>query len=379
MKALFISNDPTIFEPGSSARERMRAYATAIGELHILSRGAKTADEQDGPLSLHSVRVASSPLGRVFAFPALSRLAQELIIEHGIEVVSAQDPFEYGYIAFRAVQGTAAKLHVQVHTDFCSPFFATESLKNRVRVRLADAVLHRAAGIRAVSERVKHGLLARYGERIPEPAVIPIVTVLSAPDASSTPDIPCTPPFPFVLMAIGRFEKEKRFADAVRAAAALVRAEYPVTLALVGEGREKESLRALAQKLGIAKHVVFLGWRTDTAALLSHAQAFIQTSAYEGYGRTYLEAALAGVPMVVTDAGIVGEVFKDNESALVCPVGDITCLTCEVTKLIEENDLRHRIGENAREAARAHLAALGDIPARIAADLARLGTNKLVL
>jgi len=55
MKVLFISNDKTIFDTKSGARERMRSYAAAIGELHIVSLGEETADTQDGKLFLHSL------------------------------------------------------------------------------------------------------------------------------------------------------------------------------------------------------------------------------------------------------------------------------------------------------------------------------------
>ncbi|HEY4500900.1 MAG TPA: hypothetical protein VJI70_01355, partial [Candidatus Paceibacterota bacterium] len=56
MKILFISNDPTIFVANSAARTRMRAYAEAIGELHIISSAYRDArEEQDGNLFLHPV------------------------------------------------------------------------------------------------------------------------------------------------------------------------------------------------------------------------------------------------------------------------------------------------------------------------------------
>ncbi|HUY05360.1 MAG TPA: glycosyltransferase, partial [Candidatus Paceibacterota bacterium] len=178
MKVLFVSNDPAIFDATSAARVRMREYAAAIGELHIVSAAPRSArEEEDGPLRLHPIRA-----WKVFRIRALSRRAHDLILEHGIEVVSAQDPFEHGLAALRAAAGTPAKLHIQVHTDFLSPWFVRDGnwrsasvrmpLLNRWRRRVADGVLPRAAGIRVVSERIKSSLVARYGSTIPEPAVI---------------------------------------------------------------------------------------------------------------------------------------------------------------------------------------------------------------
>lgn len=371
MKALFISNDVTIFDNESAARARMQTYARAIGELHILSRAEQRKEIKDGNLHLHGSRPLPTIFGRILFLQTLMRRAHKLIIEKNIDIVSAQDPFEHGRVALHAIRGTKAKLHLQVHTDFCSPFFAKESHKNALRVHIADLVLPKADGIRVVSERVKQGLIKRYGKRIPEPSIIPI----APPTISEISPVPSTPfpkqPFTFVLMAVGRLEKEKRFDDAIRVIAELVKRRYPVELIIIGTGRERQRLMALAFSLGIKDRIIFFGERKDVPELLKNAQAFIQTSAYEGYGRTYIEAAQAGVPMVVTDAGIIGDVFKQNESALVCPVGDIGCLSLKISRIIEDLSLRRVLAERASVAAQRHLDSLGDLPKQIADDLER--------
>ncbi|VAW33212.1 hypothetical protein MNBD_CPR01-312 [hydrothermal vent metagenome] len=371
MKILFISNDPTIFEENSSARARMRSYAEAVGELHVISRGDKTEYRQIGALFLHSVKPLPTTLGRLLFLHGLSSRAHKIITTYGIEVVSAQDPFEYGAVALDVVRKTKTKLHIQVHTDFLSPFFVNESLKNRLRLRMADNTLPHADGIRVVSNRIKRSLIARYGASIKDPAVIPIAMETKVTNKSAEP-FNINSKFSFMIMAVGRLEKEKRLEDAIRVVARLAKKKYPVALVIVGDGSEKEKLNSLAKKLGIEKRVMFLGWRNDIHELLSHAQAFIQTSAYEGYGRTYMEAALADVPMVVTNAGIIGDVFINKESALVCDVSDIMCLERSMETLIEENDTRYNITYNAHNVADAHIKADGDTIARTVEDFERL-------
>ncbi|MBI5405874.1 glycosyltransferase [Candidatus Kaiserbacteria bacterium] len=373
MKVLFISNDPTIFDATSAARARMRAYAAAIGELHILSIARPGArDEQDDALFLHPVR--SWKILRVYS---LTLRARALVLVHGIEVVSAQDPFEHGLAARRAVRGTKAKLHIQVHTDFLSPWFVKNDnwrspsvrmpFLNSLRRRLADRVLPQAAGIRVVSERVKASLLARYGSRIPEPSVIPVAVDTDVPAPAPLPQHP----FTFTLIAVGRLEPEKRIED-ILVALKLVSAHYPmVGLCIVGEGRERRRLGEMVRTLCLADRVLFLGERPDARALLRSAQAFIQASAYEGYGRTLIEAALARVPIITTDVGIVGEVFKGYEDVLSVPVADPTALSLGIVGIIEDNAVRQELPIHAEAAARGHLAAVGDLPTRVADDLAR--------
>ena len=308
MKVLFVSNDPTIFVATSAAHARMRAYAAFIGELHIVSaapRGAR--EEQEGNLFLHPVHS-----WKLFRIRALASRAHALIIKYGIEVVSAQDPFEHGLAALRALRDTNAKLHVQVHTDFLSPWFVRSGnwrspqgrvpFLNRYRRRLAGRVLPAAAGIRAVSERVKASLVERYGPRIGEPSVIPIAVNATVPPPVLLP----AHPFTFALIAVGRLEPEKRIED-ILAALKLVVGHYPmVGLFIVGDGRERVRLERMTRALKLEENVIFLGERPDARALMGRAQAFIQASAYEGYGRTLIEAALAKVPIITPDVAIVG-------------------------------------------------------------------------
>jgi len=374
MKALFVSNDPTIFDATSVARARMRTYAAQMEELHIVSAaGAGAREEQYGNLFLHPIHV-----WKIFRIGVLARRAHALILKQGIGIVSAQDPFEHGLAALRAVRGTNARLHVQVHTDFLSPWFVRSGnwrspsvrmpLLNRWRRRVADRVLPASSGIRVVSERVKESLVVRYGSRIPEPSVIPVAVDSVVPPPVRLPDHP----FNFALITVGRLEPEKRIED-ILAALKLVAAHYTmIGLFIVGEGSERGKLESMARDLGLADSVIFLGQRTDARALMASAQAYIQASAYEGYSRTLIEAALAKVPIITTDVGIVGEVFKGYEDVLAAPVADPTALSLNIVGFIEDTRVRLELPIHAEAAARAHLSAAGDVSARIVADLARV-------
>jgi len=373
MKVLFISNDPTIFDVSSESRARMHAYASAIGELHIVSAAPAAARKfQEGGLFLHPIHA-----WKLFRVHTLAKRAHALILEHGIEVVSAQDPFEHGLAALRAVRGTSARLHVQVHTDFLSPWFVRSGnwrspairmpFLNRYRRRIADEVLPQAHGIRVVSERIRASLVERYGSHIALPSVIPVAVDANVPEPVR---LPTHPAFTFALISVGRLEPEKRIED-ILAALALVTKQYPtVGLFIVGEGRERARLERMTRSLDLTSKVVFLGNRPGARALMGSAQAFIQASAYEGYGRTLIEAALAKVPIITTDVGIVGEVFKGYEEILAAPVGDPTALSLAIVGLIEDNAVRQELPVRAEAAARAHLASVGDLPLRVAADIA---------
>jgi len=377
MNILFISNDPKLFEEGSAVRLRMRAYAQEVartgGVLHVISRGRQSIQITEGPLVLH----AFSGI-RFLALHAMYHAARKLTRELPVAVVSAQDPFEHGWIAAQVVHGTRAKLHLQLHTDLYSPWFVRSGMAraprvpasplNRFRRFIANRTLPHADGIRVVSTRIKDSLIARYGDAIAVPSVLPIHVDMHPQSKVPFPDAP----FPFTLISVSRLEPEKRIEDILYALAGLI-GQYPVLgLAIVGEGSERRRLESLVSKLKIAAHVRFLGARADARGLMQSAQAFIQASAYEGYGITLIEAALARVPIITTDVGIVGEVFKGEAEVLAAPPADPTQLLYLIRRMLEDPSLRFELSMRAEAAARAHLASTHSEPSDIIADILRL-------
>ncbi len=374
MSVLFVANDPTVFEKDSATRARMRTYAQAMGELHIISYARKGAkEEQDGTLFLHPVTG-----NKLLSYLHIYTRARKMMRTQTIVVVSAQDPFEYGLIAHHARSRTSTKLHIQIHTDFLSPWFVTQdvfrapkvrsTVLNAIRVRIAHYVLREAQGIRVVSERIAESLQKEFQGRTVPAVVLPVPVTLEQISRVPLPEHSYT----FTLVTVSRLEKEKRIQD-ILYALARIQQRYPrVGLFVIGEGRERSRLVRLARKLGLTERVVFLGERADARGLMKSAHAYIQASAYEGYGRTLLEAALARVPIITTDVGIVGEVFRGYDDVLSTPVGDPVQLSNYMVNLIEDQQLRLSLAINAEQKALRHLEANTDIPRRFAEHLASL-------
>jgi glycosyltransferase involved in cell wall biosynthesis len=363
-----------MFDETSPTYSRMSEYAAAIGTLHILTRVAPTymgpSEKRMGSLFLHAVR---GP--KLLALWSMAGKAHALILKEDIEIVSAQDPFEYGRAAAKAIKGTNAKLHIQIHTDFLSPWFTRSHISrspetrmppiNAIRQRIADSVLPQAHGIRVVSKRIQDSLVEKYGTKIVPSVVIPIRVPTELPPAVELP----AHTFTFVLMAIGRLEPEKRIED-ILVALVRIKDSYPsVGLMIVGEGREHKRLQHWVDVLSLGKQVMFLGNRPDAVGLLQNAHAFIQASGYEGYGRTLVEAALARVPIITTDVGIVGEVLKGYDDVLATPPGDPTNLSVHIRNLVEDTSLRTAMSLHAEHTIKTYLESLHNSPVDIAADL----------
>ena len=108
------------------------------------------------------------------------------------------------------------------------------------------------------------------------------------------------PQDPPLILAIARMEPQKNLALALRAFAAL-RARQPARLVILGEGRERKALEALALRLGVAEAVEMPGFASDVGAVLAQASLLLMTSRYEGFPAVVVEALAADVPVVSTN------------------------------------------------------------------------------
>ena len=95
-------------------------------------------------------------------------------------------------------------------------------------------------------------------------------------------------------------------------------------LHIVGSGPDEKKLKSYVARLGLEQHVVFHGYQSGYALGMFYREcdAFLLTSDYEGWGMVIIEAAAAGLPIIMTDVGCAGEIIIHGESGLVVPPGE---------------------------------------------------------
>jgi len=107
-----------------------------------------------------------------------------------------------------------------------------------------------------------------------------------------------------------------------------------------------DALRARAHPVRDAVH--FLGYCSDVAPYLAHADMAICTSRAEASPLAVWEAAASGKPIVSADVGDVARTLPDEEAALIVPVGDVEGFATSIQRLIKDPKLRQRLGTDAR-------------------------------
>jgi len=138
----------------------------------------------------------------------------------------------------------------------------------------------------------------------------------------------------------------------------LVRAmeDVDADLVMIGRGSLESKLRESAARAGIADRVTWLGPQDDDelAAWYHAADVFTLPSVArsEAFGLVQIEAHAAGTPVVSTDLTTgVPYANLDGVTGLTVPVGDAPALAAALNRILDDDDLRGRLGEQARQRA----------------------------
>jgi glycosyltransferase involved in cell wall biosynthesis len=122
---------------------------------------------------------------------------------------------------------------------------------------------------------------------------------------------------------------------------------------VAGEGPLLSELEGLAQRLGVSGNLRFLGLRRDVQSLFSASDAFVLSSAWEGFPMVVGEAMACECTVVATNCGGVKEFVGD--AGFLVPPKDPAALASRLGDALGlESEARARIGRKARERIRAH-------------------------
>lgn len=118
-----------------------------------------------------------------------------------------------------------------------------------------------------------------------------------------------------------------------------------IKLILVGDGKDREKLNALARQLGVQENILFVGSVPhDTLPSYLHiADVFARLSRSEGLGSAFLEAMASRVPIVGTPVGGIKDFLKDRETGMECPPNDPVSTARAIDALLQDAILKNHI------------------------------------
>jgi glycosyltransferase involved in cell wall biosynthesis len=165
-----------------------------------------------------------------------------------------------------------------------------------------------------------------------------------------------------IILTAGRLLGRKGFKHAIWTLDILKFIFPDLYLVIAGDGPDRPRLEQFAADLQVTDRVRFLGWRDDLADWLHLADIVWAPSYRDDLPDIVLEALAAGKPIVASHLPALADVIQDGQTGFLVPPGDKPALAKQTRHLLEQPELRQRIGEAAREAAqrRFHVDAMID-------------------
>ena len=221
-------------------------------------------------------------------------------------------------------------------------------LQRALIARLERWLARRTDRIIAVSQALKDDLVVMMG--LPPAQIAVLYNGLDFADAA--PPLPRRAAAP-CIGAVARLAPQKGL-DCFLRAAALVAQHYPeATFPIIGDGPLRASLVALADELGLADRVSFLGYRADAVALMRAMDIFVLASTHETFGLTVAEALAQEVPVVAADVGGIPEIVEDGVSGLLASPGDPGDFADKTLRLLADPALARQLAQQGSRDVRA--------------------------
>ena len=150
-------------------------------------------------------------------------------------------------------------------------------------------------------------------------------------------------------VAVGRLVPVKGFGLLVRAWEKVAAVHPDWKLEIWGDGPERGSLERLVRGKGLEKNVLLRGATGEVREKLLQSSMLVFPSLFEGFGMVLVEAMACGVPCVAFECPCgPRDVISPEEDGLLVPPGDTDALARAIIRLMEQPELRSRMGEAAR-------------------------------
>ena len=148
----------------------------------------------------------------------------------------------------------------------------------------------------------------------------------------------------YIVGMVACLKPQKNPLDFIRLAKRVVPACPGALFVLAGDGILRNEVEGLIRQEGLSDRVILLGWSKEISSFMAALDVFVLTSLWEGLPMVFLEAMSHAKPIVAYDICGNSEVVKDGVNGFLVSVGDVAELADRVIQLLEDDDLKRRMG-----------------------------------
>jgi len=308
----------------------------------------KAAKYQDDEPFIFRYPAVEVPWANAYAFPVpFSSSIDDTIPCLKLDVIHSHHPFLLGETAARKADTLRLPLVFTFHTRYDEythyvPF--SQGLTKQIAERWIGNYLEKCQHIITPSDSIKELLIDNGIEG--DITTIPTGIVLKPFREADGESVRKSQGWgsDTVLISVGRLAKEKSF-DTLLEAAAIVMRDHPnLRLAIIGGGLEERSLKKIAQELGIANRVDFVGSvpYEEVPNYLKAADIFCFASTTETQGLVTMEAMAAGLPIVAVDATGTHDAVTDGKEGLLTE-NNSAALAEAINQVVDNQELREQL------------------------------------
>ncbi|WP_085522136.1 glycosyltransferase family 4 protein [Tuberibacillus sp. Marseille-P3662] len=159
------------------------------------------------------------------------------------------------------------------------------------------------------------------------------------------------PSFSPILLSVSNLNPLKGIQYNIVAVSKLIKKYNNLHYYIVGKGESEQYLRDLVTEHQLQDHVTFLGAKSkeEVKQLMEQCDVFSMPSWNEAFGIVYIEAMACGKPIIGTRGEGVEEVVSNESNGFLVPPQDEDALATVIDKLFENEQLRRKVGGNAKE------------------------------
>lgn len=200
-----------------------------------------------------------------------------------------------------------------------------------------------------VSNSLRSDIYERYGSEI---AGGNMVTVYNGVNMRKSPQMVEKEN---IITFAGRLTKLKGADILLNALHCLKQEGVLVTAHIMGDGPERKNLEEQSRRLSIQDQVVFHGFLTpnEVRTILFRAKIHVVCSSAEPFGLTALEGMAEGACVIAPEIGGLKEFIHDGINGVLYPYGEIEILTLKLKELINNEEMRLKLSQKAKETAQA--------------------------
>jgi len=345
----------------SDEQQRQLKYAAILQSYHLIARVLGSADELPVQIAENFWAYPVPSRSRLAFIPAAIGVGSGLCRTYPINVISSQDPFATGLVGYVLKRRFGIPLSLQFAGDMVdNPYWLGERWIYPLMNAVAHWLIHRADTFRVVSIREKQKLMSMGvpEERIWNLGWITDFGRFINADGSLIRGRYLRSKTSKLILFAGRLVPQKDLPNLLQAVPLVLHQHPDALFLLVGSGSEENRIRRLAETLGVAGSVVFVGAvpYAQMPAYFAACDLFVLPSVYEGNARVLAEAAAAGKPVVTTDVSGAQDTVVDGETGYIVPVGEPESLAQGINRLLDDPARAAEMGHRARE----HVLALYD-------------------